>query len=238
MPFQTPVIVNCSAQLQVIIGSFLADFILSQEFQTKHGRAAKVYDDMPTPAEAFHALRLPEELVCTAAQIDPLNLVSAASVHVKKLMVTDNVCQLWGMAPNKFWIGTEQYGFGAVRLQCQGFRHCIAFSAVATREQVLPTATDKDIKDLVENGTKKNITSIEEALGDQIWAGTLGPNDLVAMPPGFILAERTLSASSYGMKRYIFPKDPEPLKRFNEMRAPKSSTAEVIVDVMTKLKGE
>ena len=90
------------------IGMFVADLILSTEYQSKHGRAHKTFVGMQDSAQIFNTMNLPNELEITSAEVDSLGMPGKHAEVMKSWFCSSTASNMWGMSPNKFYIGLRQ----------------------------------------------------------------------------------------------------------------------------------
>ena len=217
------------------IGTFCADFSMSAEYRSKHGRGQKPFDDMATATELFRGARLPSELQFTAQEIEFLGLTGKPAEMLKAWLASSS-CMLWGMAPGKHYIGPEQQFLGTVRLQVQGFRQCIFMPFAAAKDAWQVGADDEAFFDFIEKASAEKHAALHSTLGQCMRGGTVGPNDLLVIPAGTLCVERTLSATTCGLKRTVVCEgDCDILQATAASRSKQSKTAKLLVDSVNKI---
>ena len=93
--------------------------------------------------------------------------------------------------------------------------------------------TEKELREAFHDADTAKVAMLEANLQGKMFCCSIGLNDLVAMPPGYMLAERTLTSSAYGMKRNIFYKATS-LEEITCLRGPSART-ELIAKALEKL---
>ena len=218
---------------------FFSDFVLSREFCSFHGRAAKqCEEDMQIVSDMFHACRLPGEMVVEGSEVEALKLAAKAEQWVLS-KVSASSTFIWGMAPHKWWCGIEQGMLGSVRLQMVGFRHLVYAPFEAMQKILVPAAgpalSEEDFFAKVLSLMPAAAASLVSSLGSDVWSITCGPGDFIVVPPGYLLIERTLGAAAYGLKRTWFPCDVGPLQAAGAARFKKSKSSVVLTDLTKQI---
>ena len=217
------------------MGSFHADFVLSMEYRSKHGRAQLTLADMKEASNKFHGIRAPGEYQFTQQEFEALAL-GAKPTEVLKTWLTSDSCTIWGMAPTKQHVGVEQHFFGTVRLQVQGFRQCVCMPYLKARAAWGVDGEDDDFFSWIENGTTKEMSEFAAKMKPHIWSGTIGPNDVVFLPAGFLYIERSLTSTASGLKRvWLQPGDLEKLQKIEDGRTKKSKTAKLFLSSVPQI---
>lgn len=218
---------------------FFSDFVLSREFNSFHGRAAKQIDgNMQIESELFHACRVPGELVVGAAELAALKLQPKAHEWLQS-RVSSTSTFIWGMAPQKWWCGIEQAMIGSVRLQMVGFRHLVYAPFKAVQKILVPEGSPAPSEDdffaKVLSLNPDEAASLVSNLGSEVWSVTCGPGDFVVAPPGTLFIERTLNAAAYGLKRTWVPSDTSSLEASGSARFRKSKSSVLLTDTIKQI---
>ena len=138
----------------------------------RRGRGSQSYDDMKDVAAEFAKLRFPSEIDIENADVEVVEAMlpeQRRDALVKKLestMCNKDASIVWGMAPNKVWIGQEDYLRPCIRLQTRGFRVCTYMRYMAARAIISPHANHvKMVYDALEGATPEDVKSLVDQLG-------------------------------------------------------------------------
>ena len=123
-------------------------------------------------------------------------------------------CFIWGMAPNKQFIGKDCAGFGGIRWQLVGFRRIIAMQVQLLVEHIawptdwVPNFNGRwSFEQLRDNLLSLDSTAVQQLAArmpaGSLLATTLGPNEAFVCPGGWIVAETTQTSSARGVRRTL-----------------------------------
>lgn len=117
-------------------------------------------------------------------------LLDSSNVHAKQV----NGCSIFGFVPKKSWALSEHFGFGSLRYQMQGEREIFATSFVklwaASEGKVLHSWFEQ----VAEFDAKAWETVCAKDSTLKILRGVVKQGDVIQMPAGFVVFERTINA--------------------------------------------
>ncbi len=155
----------------------------------------------------------------------------------------------YAVKSDKISVSIENALSRTIRLGCLGTREVYLTNAWTLSEFMSSTSIDKRMPPmknvamwmrLASETTVKAFLQHNDKTKDMMWHATLGPQDALMVPPGWIVAERTaMTSDCYGFRTSIFcPSDLPELERWDRLwvtQAAQNETLHAVIDFLTLL---
>lgn len=156
-----------------------------------------------------------------------MNVFSTGSQESKQSqlmkMVGEESFYLWGMAPNKHFIGIDMLGLPVERYQTHGFREMFLINFAKLSEHLdtlAPAGTPKALVEMdvysfsqvcdkiLPSLSKEDFQDLATKMGNHaIMHTTVGPGQVIYVPSGWFSVERSLSTAAMGIRRTTVHRD-------------------------------
>ena len=189
-------------------------------------------------------------MVLRALVAQILSCYSAPSGELDRIIDADK-CYCWGMRPNKEFVGRDWNGFAPIRWQTAGFRSIVLlrFDALAEYWHELKKDSTPDLPNdkysidrmtgVLRSYTTEQAGQLSSILPtDAVMHCTCGPNDCFIVPCGWVVCEKTLSATARGFRRTILTgsaDDHAQIKKMQEHSPKQNPAIPLLLDLATKV---